>query len=394
MSEVIAAGHICLDLTPEFRKTGLSIEETLRPGKLINMGNCCISLGGPVSNTGIALSILGQDVALMCKVGDDMFGKVIAEKAHEYGTEVYMKKDENSATSYTVALVVPGYDRIFLHNPGANDTFAASDIDFDKVKDCKLFHFGYPPLMNKIYSDCGAELTNIFKKAKESGATTSLDMSLPDRNAESGKQDWNEILKNTLPYVDIYVPSVEETLFMLYPDKYDEFTREHKGEQDPLETLDTDILPVLGEKLIEYGAKIAVIKCGVRGYYIRTSENLSGFGRVAPADIENWSGREIICESYHVDNIVAATGSGDSSIAGFLSSFMNGENIYDSIEIACATGACNITAADALSGIKDMANTKALRNKLKRNHYSYNEDYWKYDEKTKLVFGKYDKTRR
>ena len=392
MSEIIVAGHICLDISPKIHARGLSMEEVLRPGKLENVGSCCVSLGGPVSNTGIALSILGQDVALMCKVGDDLFGEVVAKQIGEYGTEKALSVDAASDTSYTVALVVPGYDRIFLHNPGANNTFTAADVDFEKVAQCKLFHFGYPPLMEKMFQQGGVELTEIFRRAKELGATTSLDMSLPDRASESGKQDWNAILENTLKYVDIFIPSVEETLFMLYPEKYDAFAKAHEGERDPLDTLDLDILPMLGDRLMEMGAKIAVIKCGVRGYYIRTAEKLDGFGRVAPADIENWQGREIMCESYHIDNIVSATGSGDSSIAGFLSAFMNGESITECMEIACTTGAENLTAQDALSGIRSMEDTLAFRKTLHKNVYDYAGSYWVRDTASGLQYGKKDKS--
>ena len=391
MSDMIVAGHICLDISPKIHARGLAMDEVLRPGKLVNAGKCCVSLGGPVSNTGIALSLLGQDVALMCKVGDDLFGEIVAKKIEEYGVRKAVAVDAASDTSYTVALVVPGYDRIFIHDPGANNTFTAGDIDFDEVARCKLFHFGYPPLMEKIYSQGGAQLTEIFKRAKELGATTSLDMSLPDRASESGKQDWNAILENTLPYVDIFLPSVEEILFMLYPEKYDAFVRAHEGEKDPLDTLDLDILPMLGDRLMELGCKIAVIKCGVRGYYIRTAQNLGGFGRVAPADLENWRGREIMCESYHIDNIVSATGSGDSSIAGFLSAFMYGESITECMEIACTAGATNLTAQDALSGIRSMEETKAFRKTLRKNVYDYSGNYWVRDTGTGLQYGKKDK---
>ena len=390
MSDMIVAGHICLDISPKIHARGLSMDEVLRPGKLVNAGKCCVSLGGPVSNTGIALSILGQDVALMCKVGDDLFGEIVAKKIEEYGVRKAVAVDADSDTSYTVALVVPGYDRIFIHDPGANNTFTAGDIDFDEVARCKLFHFGYPPLMEKIYSQGGAQLTEIFKRAKELGATTSLDMSLPDRASESGKQDWNAILENTLPYVDIFLPSVEEILFMLYPEKYDAFVRAHEGEKDPLDTLDLDILPMLGDRLMELGCKIAVIKCGVRGYYIRTVEKLEGFGRVAPADLENWCGREIMCESYHIDNIVSATGSGDSSIAGFLSAFMNGESITECMEIACAAGATNLTAQDALSGIRSMEDTLSFRKTLHKNVYDYSGNYWVRSTASGLQYGRKD----
>ena len=56
----------------------------------------------------------------------------------------------------------------------------------------------------------------IFKRVKELGVTTSLDMSLPNASSESGKVNWGKILKELLPYVDIYIPSVEETIRIAY----------------------------------------------------------------------------------------------------------------------------------------------------------------------------------
>ena len=47
-------------------------------------------------------------------------------------------------------------DRSFLHCPGANDTFGPEDIDVERLAGVSLFHFGYPPLMRRMYSDGGA----------------------------------------------------------------------------------------------------------------------------------------------------------------------------------------------------------------------------------------------
>ena len=58
---------------------------------------------------------------------------------------------ENEATSYSVILAVPGIDRIFLHNPGANNTFMAKDISREVLEETALFHFGYPSLMRNMY---------------------------------------------------------------------------------------------------------------------------------------------------------------------------------------------------------------------------------------------------
>lgn len=390
MSDIVVAGHICLDVIPGFRNQGKTMEELFVPGKLVNMDACKVSTGGPVSNTGIALGILGQDVTLMGKIGNDMFGHAMLERLKEGGYDKGMVVVNGENTAYTVVIVPPGYDRIFLHHTGANDTFVADDINYDLVKEAKLFHFGYPPLMKKMYEDDGKELVEIFKRVKALGVTTSLDMSLPDGNSESGKANWEKILTNLLPYVDIYMPSVEETMYMIQRDEFVKLNEAAVGGHDILDSLDLNVLPRLGEKLINMGAKVAVIKCGVRGYYVRTAASLEGFGKAKPADIANWTNRELHEESFHVDHVAAATGSGDSSIAGFLAAFMNGETIEESIKIACAVGGENVQVFDALSGIKTWDETLELIKTWPKNKTVVDGDYWQYDADVKVWRGRKD----
>ncbi|GAH86165.1 unnamed protein product, partial [marine sediment metagenome] len=205
---------------------------------------------------------------------------------------------EGEVTSYTIVLSPPGMDRMFLHNPGANDTFTSRDINFDLVSRAKLFHLGYPPLMRKLYENEGREMAEIFRKAKDSGVTTSLDFTLPDPESPSGKVNWPKILEKTLPYVDIFLPSAEEILFMLRKDKF--FQLEKKG--DILAQLKGEDLSSLSGEMLNYGVKIAAIKCGYRGFYVKTAseDKLSQIGFAGPGDRGNWSGRELWEPTYHV----------------------------------------------------------------------------------------------
>ena len=168
--KVIVAGHICLDITPVFPDGKVkSVEQVLSPGKLIQMGNADVHTGGAVANTGLAMKLLGADVSLMGKVGEDAFGDMILNILDGYDAKEGMIRDKESTTSYSVVLAIPGIDRIFLHHPGANHTFAVSDIDFDKVKEAALFHFGYPTLMESMYNNDGAELVHLMKSVQRQG---------------------------------------------------------------------------------------------------------------------------------------------------------------------------------------------------------------------------------
>ena len=101
---------------------------------------------------------------------------------------------DQEKTSYSVVLAIPGIDRIFLHDPGANVTFSGSDLDFEAIKGADLFHFGYPTLMRRMYQNQGEELARMFRRIKEGGTAISLDMAAIDPSSEAagrtGKGFW------------------------------------------------------------------------------------------------------------------------------------------------------------------------------------------------------------
>lgn len=214
--KVIVAGHICLDITPVFPDGGTGrIEDFLSPGKLVEVKGADVHTGGCVANTGLAMKILGADVTLMGKIGRDAFGDMVLNILRRYDADSGMLFSEGFSTSYSVVIAMPGIDRIFLHNPGANNAFRADDIPEDIPEDVSLFHFGYPPIMKAMYENDGAELVKLMRRMKAAGIATSMDMAAVDAASEAGRTDWEKILRLTLPFVDFFVPSVEELCFML-----------------------------------------------------------------------------------------------------------------------------------------------------------------------------------
>ena len=359
--KVICAGHVCLDITPVIPDLGAKkIEDVLQPGKLLNVGEADISLGGSVSNTGIGMKVLGNDVSLMGKIGCDAFGEIVESLYGKYGVAEGLLRNDSVSTSYSVALAIPGIDRIFLHHPGANDTFTADDIPWERVKDAALFHFGYPPLMKSMYENEGEELVRLFKKAKESGAATSLDLAAVDPGSSSGKADWKKILSKVLPFVDFFVPSVEELCFMLDRDRFLDWKKRAEG-KDVCEiiNLEEDIRS-LADKCMEMGCKVLMIKCGAPGMYLRTAgkERLDSIGSRIEFRTSVWEKQDFFEKSYLPDRILSGTGAGDTSIAAFLTAVLNGENPEWAMHYAAATGASCITELDAISGLKTLPELK------------------------------------
>lgn len=228
--KVIAAGHICLDITPVFPDTRIEhLEDVLSPGKLVEMREADVHTGGSVANTGLAMKILGADVTLMGQIGQDAFGDMVLNILKKYNAESGMLISDKLSTSYSVVIAVPGIDRIFLHNPGANNAFRADDIPEDQLKDVSLFHFGYLPLMKTMYEQDGAELVKLMKQMKNVGIATSMDMAAVDAASEAGKADWEKILSRVLPFVDFFVPSAEELCFMLDRRRFEEWQQRANG---------------------------------------------------------------------------------------------------------------------------------------------------------------------
>ena len=355
--KVIAAGHICLDITPVFPGEKVErIGDVLNPGKLIYMNEADVHTGGSVANTGLAMKILGADVSLVSKIGKDAFGHIVLNILKDYHAEEGMIVVDGDSTSYSVVLAVPGVDRIFLHNPGANDTFVMEDIPEETLKDVSLFHFGYPPLMKRMYEDKGSELVRLMKTMKDRGIATSMDMTSVDPNSPAGKADWKAILEGVLPYVDFFVPSVEELCYMLDSARYEEWQERAVG-KDITEVLDLekDIKP-LADKCMAMGAKVLLIKCGAPGIYYRTAgtEALQQVGAGIELNVVDWAEKEGFEKSYEPEKILSGTGAGDTSIAAFLTSVLEGYSLEECMQLATATGACCVAAYDALSGLKPL----------------------------------------
>lgn len=353
--KIIVAGHICLDITPIFPSKKVNhLNEILSPGKLIEMGAADVHTGGAVANTGLAMKFLGADVSLMGMVGDDPFGDMISNILKKHNAEGGMLITKEEATSYSVILAVPGIDRIFLHNPGANNIFRAKDIPKEALKEAIMFHFGYPPLMRLMYENDGIELIQMMRNAKEAGVITSLDMAAVDPSSKAGQADWEKILEQVIPYLDCFMPSVEELCFMLDKNRYFEW-QERAGNRDITEILsiEKDVKP-LAEQCMQFGAKILFIKCGALGIYYQTADKLSlwDIRNKLGLDLNDWASQVGFEKSYIPERILSGTGAGDTSIAAFLTAMLKGYSLEDAMKLATATGASCVATYDALSGLK------------------------------------------
>jgi sugar/nucleoside kinase (ribokinase family) len=333
MADVVVAGHVCVDLIPTLPR--LADGFSYAPGALLEVGPATVSTGGCAPNTGLALHRLGASVRLVGLVGDDPFGSIVRRRLAGEGLDGGIRAVPGEATSYTVVLSPPEEDRMFLHFPGANDSFGRDAVTAGALQGARIFHFGYPPLMRRMHEDGGENLAALLARARAAGLATSLDMAYPDPSTSAGKADWPRILARVLPETDLFVPSLDELSVML-------------GSANRSASLDD--LPRLGEDLIRMGAAVVGIKCGPRGLYLRTADE-DRLRHVAVLEAATWAGWELWSPAFEVE-VLGTAGAGDATAAGLLHALNLGAPPEEAVTAAVAAGAMSVEAPDATGGIR------------------------------------------
>ena len=116
--------------------------------------------------------------------------------------------------------------------------------------------------MKEFYDNNGEELVKMFSNVKTLNVLTSLDMTLPDPESESGKVDWKSILTSVLPYVDIFTPSLEEIVFMMKPEFYSQITKDIT-DGTIIDSIPEEILYSIGREIIRFICKLYANKKAV-----------------------------------------------------------------------------------------------------------------------------------
>jgi sugar/nucleoside kinase (ribokinase family) len=343
-TEVLVTGHICLDVI-----TNLVDPTPLRPGHIVTAKPVQLSTGGAVANVGVALHRLGTPVSLLARVGDDVFGGIVLDTLRAVGPKLAerMLVAPGAATSYSVVINPPGVDRTFLHCAGANEDYGADDVPAGALATAGIMHLGYPPLLRRLYADGGAELARVFERAQAARVVTSLDLCDVDPEGPAARVDWEGVLAQALPHVDIFAPSVDElgAMLRIAPDDAGPSAGEDR-------TLDLALIRTLAERALALGAHVVAIKLGDQGLYLRTAANgLNRFCTLLGLEPARWGDREVLAPCFAPSSLAGTNGSGDATIAGLLAALMRGSGPVAAATAATAVGACSVEAADATSGI-------------------------------------------
>lgn len=372
MPRVIVVGYICLDLIPSFPPNRhVDLRVALAPGEVVEVDNIEIGTGGAVSNTGIALAKLGIQVSYSALVGEDEIGRLIHERLSAWGDMRGLISRNDGSSPYTIVLAPPSFDRAFLFHPGSNSNFSEEHIDWGLVQEAQHLHFGYPNIMRALSSDDGQKLASIFQKAKSLGLSTSLDLALPGPNSAQPAKDWRSWLGAVLPHVDLFAPSIEETLKLWDPETYSKYANtDNFVDSIPIETYRR-----LGADLQSAGCAVVVLKAGDRGMYVRTGaaqrlRQIAHLQSLSSSPEEEYWGCSFLQET-----VASAVGAGDAAIAGLIGALLRGKTMTEAVTFGNCVGWQNLRGRDAVAGIGDWEETCDLVRTLPINK-SAADDTW------------------
>jgi sugar/nucleoside kinase (ribokinase family) len=305
MADVTCLGILVADLV------GKPVEEYPERGKLVLVDQLELHSGGCAASTGVALAKIGIKAGMIGKVGSDGLGDFMVGVLEKHGIDSRgVVRDPKAGTSGTMVMVHADGERSFIHYLGANATLTEDDVDFDLLKGTKILHVAGSFLMTAFD---GEPTARVLKRAQGLGIITTLD------TAWDSKGRWMSLLAPCLPYVDYAVPSIEEARMVT-------------GKHDP-----ADVAKVL----MDHGVKVAGLKMGEEGCYIRSADE------------------EIRIPKYDVEAI-DALGAGDCFAAGFLTGILHGWDLEKTGRFANAVGACCVQALGATTGVRSLEDTIAF----------------------------------
>jgi sugar/nucleoside kinase (ribokinase family) len=294
MSRVLCAGIIVAD------HVSSPISHLPAAGELVLADQLVLAIGGCAANVAVDLTRLEVPATVVGCVGDDTFGRVVADMLRESRVDVSgLRVCPGQVTSQTLIVNVQGQDRRFIHAFGANNAFSPQDMV--TPPDCKILYLGGYFLMDRLKPDLVAAA---FAAARQRGVQTVLDVVTP------GPADYLSRLAPVLPHVDVFLPNDHEAHLIT-------------GLTDPV---------AQAEKFHALGAKTSIITMGDRGAV------LIGQGYRLRAD------------AYHMP-FVDGTGGGDAFAAGYMAGMLQGFGPAECLRMGSAVGASCVRAIGTTTSV-------------------------------------------
>lgn len=304
MSKIACVGILVADVIVE------PVSSYPDKGVLEKVNSITVHNGGNAMTASINIKKLGVDTSIIGMVGSDMFGDFLKSRLELAAVDTRgLKRSDDTQTSASVLMVDPLGERSFFHCVGTNAVFSSADIDYSIIEECDIVFVTGTFLLPHFD---GVETMEFLKKCKMMGKTTMLDV------CWDSSDQWGSLIDMSLPYIDYFMPSIDEAVCISGKDQPDE----------------------IAEMFLSKGASNVIIKLGSKGSYFRSKGS---------------EGKTY--EPFLVENVLDTTGAGDSFCSGFIAAYARGMKIDDCMEFANAVGAMSVMEKGATTGTKSFDET-------------------------------------
>lgn len=273
-----------------------------------------INAGGEAVNGSIAAAKLGMKSAILCFLGKDQAGDLIAGELARRGVDTgLIVRPEGHPTPVTTIFVAPDGNRRSITNSAHRYNFHPEQYA-DAFTDTEALVLG--SLFRAPFND-PAVIKAVITAASEKGVLVFADTKLPNFVRLS-----LDDIADSLPLIDYITPNEDEA-------------RYYTGEEDPEKMADV---------FLSKRVRNVVIKLGARGCFFKNSE------------------RSIMIPAHSI-NTVDATGAGDNFMAGLVSELLRGSSLEDTLRFANGCGAICATAVGTGTALRDRDQVLQMINK-------------------------------
>ena len=234
MTDIITLGELLIDLTQRGSDENGNGEFTAYPG-------------GAPANVAVAASRLGASAGFIGKVGDDAFGRSLADTLKKDNVDISgLFYDDYQPTTMAIVSVDESGERdfSFYRKPGADTQLTVDEAVGALSADLpKILHVGSLSMTTSPGKEACEEAV---KYAKDNGSVISYD---PNYRAAlwDSEEHAIEMMKVLLPYADILKVSDEEMVMLTGTDDFEEGSR----------------------ILAEYGIGLVMVTLGSDGVFVR-----------------------------------------------------------------------------------------------------------------------------
>ena len=161
---VVALGELVIDLVPARSSEGAFCFAP-KPG-------------GAPGNVAVGVAQLGGRAAMLSKVGEEAFGRLLIDTLNSYGVATHgVLTTREGNTSLAVVTVAPDGDRDFIlyRNGCADSTYAPAEVDESTVRRACVLHIGSLMLGHPVSA---AAQRRAIRVAREAEVLVSVDVNL------------------------------------------------------------------------------------------------------------------------------------------------------------------------------------------------------------------------